>query len=83
MDEERVKGAVGGTTGDSETQAEGSADQVSGQLQNVGGSAKNSAQEAAGMLGAQLDSFMKGRPMAALFSAVGAGYPSALILHRR
>ena len=94
MDEDRIKGAatniggkakdaVGGAMGDSKTQAEGKADQVSGQLQNAYGSAKDSAQEAAGTLGAQLDSFLKERPMAALFSAVGVGYVLGLLLHRR
>jgi uncharacterized protein YjbJ (UPF0337 family) len=94
MDEDRIKGtatniggqvkdAVGGAMGDSRTQAEGKADQVSGQLQSAYGSAKDSAQEVAGTLGTQLDSFLKERPMAALFSAVGVGYALALLLRRR
>ena len=54
MDEDRIKGAatdfggkakdaIGGLMGDKKTQAEGKADQVSGQLQNAYGSAKDGA----------------------------------------
>jgi uncharacterized protein YjbJ (UPF0337 family) len=94
MDEDRIKGTatniggkakdvVGGAMGDNKTQAEGKADQISGQLQQAYGSAKDSAQEAADTLGMQVDGFLKERPMTALFSAVGIGYALALLVHRR
>ena len=94
MDEDRIKGTatniggkvkdvVGGAMGDHRTQAEGKADQISGQLQNAYGSAKGSAQEVADTLGTQVDGFLKERPVAALFSAVGLGYALALLVHRR
>jgi len=58
MDEDRIKGAAtnvggkvkdaaGGLLGDSKTQAEGKADQVSGELQNAYGSAKDAVREGA------------------------------------
>ncbi len=94
MDEDRIKGAatnvggkvkdaVGGLTGDSKTQAEGKADQVSGQLQNAYGSAKDAASEAVDTVGSQVDSFMKERPLAALLTAAGVGYVLAFLIHRR
>jgi len=93
MDDDRIKGAAtnlggkvkdaaGGLLGDSKTQAEGKADQASGQLQNAYGSAKDAVREEAGTLGAQIDGFLKERPMAALFGAVGVGYVLARLMHR-
>jgi len=93
MDEDRIKGAAtaiggkvkdaaGGVLGDGKTQAEGKAEQASGQLQNAYGSAKDTAREAAGTLGAQVDAVLKEQPMAALLGAVGVGYVLARLMHR-
>ncbi len=93
MDEDRIKGAAtnvggkvkdaaGGLLGDSKTQAEGKADQVSGELQNAYGSAKDAVREGADTLGTQVDSLMKERPMVALLGAVGVGYVLARLMHR-
>ncbi len=93
MDEDRVKGsatdiggkvkdAAGGLLGDNKMQAEGKADQVSGQLQNAYGSAKDTLSEGADTLGAQVDSLLKDRPMMALLGAVGVGYVLARLMHR-
>ncbi len=93
MDEDRIKGAAtnvggkvkdaaGGLLGDSKTQAEGKADQVSGELQNAYGSAKDAVREGADTLGTQVDSLMKERPMLALLGAVGVGYVLARLMHR-
>ncbi len=92
MDEDRIKGAAtnvggklkdaaGGLLGDSKTQAEGKADQVSGELQNAYGSAKDAVREGADTLGTQVDSLMKERPMLALLGAVGVGYVLARPMH--
>ncbi len=70
----KVKDAVGGLTGDTKTQAEGKFDQVSGQVQNAYGSAKDAIRDEAGSLGAQLDDFMKEHPLASLLAAGGVGY---------
>ncbi len=93
MDEDRVKGsatdiggkvkdAAGGLLGDNKMQAEGKADQVTGQLQNAYGSAKDALSEGADTLGAQVDSLLKERPMVALLGAVGVGYVLARLMHR-
>ena len=93
MDEDRIKGsasdiggkvkdAAGGLLGDNKMQAEGKADQVSGQLQNAYGSAKDALSEGADTLGAQVDSLLKERPMVALLGAVGVGYVLARLMHR-
>lgn len=93
MDEDRVKGsatgiggqvkdAAGGLLGDNKMQAEGKADQASGQLQNAYGSAKDTVREGADTLGAQMDSLLKERPMVALLGAVGVGYVLARLMHR-
>ena len=93
MDEDRVKGsatdiggkvkdAAGGLLGDNKMQAEGKADQVSGQLQNAYGSAKDALSEGADTLGEQVDSLLKDRPMMALLGAVGVGYVLARLMHR-
>jgi len=93
MDEDRIKGAAtnvggkvkdaaGGLLGDSKTQAEGKADQVSGELQNAYGSAKDAVREGADTLGTQVDSLMKEQPMLALLGAVGVGYGLARLMHR-
>jgi uncharacterized protein YjbJ (UPF0337 family) len=79
----KVKDAVGGLVGDTKTQAEGKTDQVSGQLQNAYGSAKDSASEAVSTLGTQIDGFIKDKPVMALLSAVGVGYVLARLAHRR
>ena len=94
MDEDRIKGAatdfggkvkdaVGGLTGDAKTQAEGKADQASGQLQNAYGSAKDGAREAADTLEAQLGSFVKERPLTAMLSAAGIGSVLSRLTQRR
>ena len=93
MDEDRMKGSAtdiggkikdtaGGLLGDNKMQAEGKADQVSGQLQNAYGSAKDTAREAADSLGEQVDSLLHERPMVALLGAVGVGYVLARLMHR-
>ncbi len=93
MDEDRMKGAasniggkvkdaVGGLTGDTKTQAEGKLDQAVGQAQNAYGSAKDQVREGASAMGAELDSFMSERPVAALLAAVGIGYALARLMHR-
>ena len=93
MDEDRIKGsasdiggkvkdAAGGLLGDNKLQAEGKADQVSGQLQNAYGSAKDAVSEGAETLGTQVDSLLKERPMVALLGAVGIGYVLARLMHR-
>lgn len=93
MDEDRIKGiatdlggkakdAAGALLGNSKTQAEGKADQAKGQLQNAYGSAKDTVREEAGTLGAQVDSLVRERPVAALFGAVGIGYVLARLMHR-
>ena len=79
----KVKDAVGGITGDSKTQAEGKADQVSGQIQNAYGSAKDAVSEQIGSLGEQIDDFMHQRPMGALLLAGGIGYLLSFLVHRR
>jgi len=92
MDEDRLKGAAtniggkvkdaaGGLLGDSKTQAEGKADQASGELQNAYGSAKDAVREGADTLGTQVDSLMKERPMVALLGAVGVSYVLARLMH--
>ena len=93
MDEDRIKGAatdfggkvkdvVGDLTGDAKTQAEGKADQASGQLQNAYGSAKDGAREAADTLEAQVSSFVKERPLIALLSAAGIGWMVSRLMQR-
>ena len=93
MDEDRIKGsatdiggkvkdAAGGLLGDNKMQAEGKADQVSGQVQNAYGSAKDALSEGAETLGTQVDSLLKERPMMALLGAVGIGYVLARLMHR-
>lgn len=93
MDEDRMKGAatnIGGKVkdaagdllGDNKMQAEGKADQATGQLQNAYGSAKETLSEGADTLGTQVDSLLKERPMVALIGAVGVGYVLARLMHR-
>ncbi len=79
----KVKDAVGSLVGDSKTQAEGKADQVSGTIQNAYGSAKDGAQEAVTTLGNQLDTLMKERPIVALLAAVGFGFVLTRLMQRR
>ena len=94
MDQDRIEGAatnlggkakdaIGGLVGDNKTQAEGKADQVSGQIQNAYGSAKDAVSEQNGSLGEQIDDFMHERPLGALLIAGGVGYLLAFLLHRR
>lgn len=93
MDDDRIKGAasniggqvkdaVGGLTGDTQTQAEGKLDQVTGRAQNAYGSVKDAARDGASSMGAELDSFMSERPMVALLAAVGVGYVLARLINR-
>ena len=79
----KLKDAVGGLTGDTKTQAEGKMDQVSGQLQNAYGSAKDSAREAAGTMEEQITSFAKERPLMAMLSAAGVGWMLSRLMQRR
>ena len=78
----KAKDVLGGLTGDAKTQAEGKADQVSGQVQNAYGSAKDGAREAAGTLEAQITSFTKERPVVALLSAAGVGWVLSRLMRR-
>lgn len=78
----KVKDAVGGLTGDTKTQAEGKMDQVSGQLQDAYGSAKDAVREGASTFGAELDSFVSEKPMQSLLIAAGLGYLFARLTHR-
>ena len=64
----KVKENVGGLLGDAKTRAEGVADQVSGQVQNAYGSAKDAVREGTDTLGAQIDEDDEG---AALYGAAG------------
>ncbi|GAC1494740.1 MAG: hypothetical protein NVS2B11_17840 [Acetobacteraceae bacterium] len=105
MDEDRIRGAagniggkvkdaVGGLTGDTQTQAEGKLDQVTGRAQNAYGSVKDeirqgmstgpgkSMSQGASAITADLDSFVSERPMTALLAAVGIGYVLARLMHR-
>lgn len=79
----KAKGAIGGLLSDQQTQAEGKADQVSGQLQNAYGSVKDGALEAAETLEAQVGSFVKERPFVALLSAAGVGWVLSRLMKRR
>ena len=78
----KVKDAAGGLLGDNRLQAEGKMDQASGQLQNAYGSAKDTMREGADTSGAQLDSLLKERPMAAPLGAVGVGHVFACLMRR-
>ncbi len=51
-------------------------------MQNAYGSAKDTAREGADTLGAQVDSLLHERPMAALLGAVGVGYVLARLMRR-
>ena len=51
-------------------------------MQNAYGSAKDELRDGASSIGAELDSFMSERPMAALLAAVGVGYVLARLMHR-
>jgi uncharacterized protein YjbJ (UPF0337 family) len=93
MDDDRIKGsatdiggkvkdAAGNLLGDNKMQAEGKADQASGQLQNAYGSVKDTVREGADTLGTQVDSLLKERPMVALLGAVGVGYVLARLMRR-
>lgn len=93
MDEDRIKGAagniggklkdaVGGLTGDTQTQAEGKMDQVTGQVQNAYGSAKDMVRDGASSGGSELGRFMSQRPIASLLIAVGVGYVLTRLMHR-
>lgn len=79
----KVKDAVGGLLGDTKTQAEGKADQASGQIQNAYGSAKDAVREQAGSLGAQVETYARDRPLNALLIAGGVGYLLSFLIHRR
>ena len=79
----KVKDTVGGMLGDSKTQAEGKADQASGQVQNAYGSAKDTVRDATGNLGSQVEDLVKQQPLLALLSAVGIGYVLSRLLSRR
>ena len=68
---------------DVQAHAEGTADQAGSQLRAAYGSAKDTANEAAGTLGDQFDSFMKEQPLAALLTAAGVGYVLAFLIYRR
>ena len=93
MDDDRIKGtatelggkvkdAIGGITGDSKSEVEGKADQVSGSLQNAYGSAKDSVRDTAGNVGGQIEEFVKAQPIVALLSAVGLGFLLARLSDR-
>ena len=86
MDENRVEGtarnlggkvqdAVGGLTGDQETQARGKVNQVRGNLQNTYGQAADQARDTAG----DIADIVRSQPMTALLVAGGVGFLLGLL----
>jgi uncharacterized protein YjbJ (UPF0337 family) len=74
----KVQDAVGGLTGDSETQARGKLNQASGQVQNAYGQATDQVRD----LGQQLAEAVQDQPLAALGIAAGVGVLVGLLLKR-
>lgn len=69
--------------GDVEAQASGAADQASGQVQRAHRSSKGGKRKSADTIEAQLGSFVKERPLAALLAAAGLGYALSRLTGRR
>jgi len=79
----KVKDAVGGMLGSSKIEAKGKAEQVSGQVQNTYGSAKDSVHDAAGSFSSQVEIFVQQQPVLALISAVSVGFMLCRLVSRR
>ncbi len=86
----KVKEGVGKLTGDSKTQAEGYADQLSGTAQRTLGQARDTLrdtadtlQQQAGSIGEYIDEIVHDRPLTALLAAGATGYILSLLIHRR
>ncbi len=88
VDENRIEGAarnmggklqdaVGGLTGDTETQARGKANQAAGTAQNAFGSVADTASEWTGMLAESA----KDQPLTALLVAVSVGFMLRMLTH--
>lgn len=93
MDEDRIKGAateiggkvkdaVGGALGDTKMQAGGKTDQLSGQVQNAYGSAKDAVSDSAATLADQIEDFVHDQPVVALLSAATIGFLFARLINR-
>lgn len=74
----KVQDAVGGLTGDSETQARGKVNQAKGQVQNAYGQASDQVRD----LSQQLGELVQDQPLAALGIATGVGVLIGLLLKR-
>jgi uncharacterized protein YjbJ (UPF0337 family) len=85
MDEDRISGAatqfagkiketVGRVTGDDSLRARGGADQISGQVQNAYGSAKDTAREGVRNANAWIDGTVGRYPLIGLLAAIGFGF---------
>ncbi len=101
MDQDRITGAaselkgqvkegIGNLTGDSKTQAEGYADQLSGATRRTIGQARDTLRDAAdtlqdqaGSIGEYIDETIHERPLTALLAAGAIGYVLSLLIHRR
>ena len=84
-----IKSAVGDVTGDSKTQAEGMADQISGTAQRTYGKIKDQASSASTVVADQFDdasAFLSEavteRPLTALLVAGAVGYVLAMLTRR-
>jgi uncharacterized protein YjbJ (UPF0337 family) len=78
----KIKDAVGGLTGDSKMQAEGKAEQVSGQVRNAYGSAKDVVREGVQTIESRVDGLLHERSLLALLAAAGVGYLLARLTQR-
>ena len=76
-----IEDAVGGSTGDGKTQAEGKTDRPTGKAQDAYGRAKDVL--GAGAMQDPLASFVEDRPVTALLATAGVGYVLSLLPHRR
>lgn len=72
----RVQDAVGGLMGDAGMQARGKLNQAAGAVQGAVGQARGQAED----VYAQVESYTRERPLAALAAAVGAGVVIGLLL---
>ena len=73
----KLQDAVGGLTGDSETQARGKANQAAGAAQNAFGSAMDTAEE----WGGSLADAIKDRPLTTLLAAISVGFVLRMLTH--
>ena len=72
----RVQDAVGGLTGDSETQAKGKLNQAAGSVQDVVGQARDTAED----FYSDLEGYAREQPLAALAVTLGVGVVLGLIM---